>query len=160
MIETMRAAEGVGLGAPQVGFGIQLFVYEAADEDDPRGGVPLHVVINPMVEPLPGELVYDWEGCLSIPDLRGLVPRHLVAGGPRAAVARAARDQCEHQTEDERQQTEPGGHARQGRQRSWARPRRRDERKDPPAPQPSQARVGPLQAGRSRPSLSARPRRG
>ena len=76
MIETMRAAEGVGLAATQVGFGIQLFVYEAADPDDPRGGVPLHVVINPMVEPLPGELVYDWEGCLSIPDLRGLVPRH------------------------------------------------------------------------------------
>ena len=77
MIETMRAEEGVGLAAPQVGFGIQLFVYEAvADEGDPRGGVPLHVVINPMVEPLPGELVYDWEGCLSIPDLRGLVPRH------------------------------------------------------------------------------------
>ena len=34
------------------------------------------MVINPMVEPIPGELVYDWEGCLSIPDLRGLVPRH------------------------------------------------------------------------------------
>jgi peptide deformylase len=34
------------------------------------------VVVNPMVEPLPGEMVYDWEGCLSIPDLRGLVPRH------------------------------------------------------------------------------------
>ena len=77
MVETMRDADGVGLAAPQVGFGIQLFVYEAvADEGDPRGGVPLHVVFNPMVEPLPGELVYDWEGCLSIPDLRGLVPRH------------------------------------------------------------------------------------
>ena len=76
MVETMRAEEGVGLAAPQVGFGIQLFVYEALDADDPEGGIPLHVVLNPMVEPLAGELVYDWEGCLSIPDLRGLVPRH------------------------------------------------------------------------------------
>lgn len=76
MIETMRAAEGVGLAAPQVGFGLQIFVYEAADPDDPGAGIPLRVVINPMVEPLAGEMVYDWEGCLSIPDLRGLVPRH------------------------------------------------------------------------------------
>lgn len=76
MIETMRAAEGVGLAAPQVGVPQQLFVYEAADADDPTESIPLRVVVNPMVEPQPGELVYDWEGCLSIPDLRGLVPRH------------------------------------------------------------------------------------
>lgn len=78
MVETMRAAEGVGLAAPQVGEGIQLFVYEALSDaaEDPGDGIPLRVVINPMVEPESGELVYDWEGCLSIPDLRGLVPRH------------------------------------------------------------------------------------
>jgi peptide deformylase len=76
MVDTMRAAEGVGLAAPQVGFGLQLFVYEALEPDDPASGIPLRTVVNPMVEPLPGELVYDWEGCLSIPDLRGLVPRH------------------------------------------------------------------------------------
>lgn len=76
MIDTMRAAEGVGLAAPQVGVAAQLFVYEALDEEEPARGIPLRVVVNPMVEPQPGELVYDWEGCLSIPDLRGLVPRH------------------------------------------------------------------------------------
>lgn len=76
MIATMRDAEGVGLAAPQVGMAIQLFVYEAVDEDEPGGGIPLRVVVNPMLEPIPGEMVYDWEGCLSIPDLRGLVPRH------------------------------------------------------------------------------------
>lgn len=76
MVETMRDAEGVGLAAPQVGFGVQLFVYEAEDPDAPGGGIPLRVVVNPMIEPQPGEMVYDWEGCLSIPDLRGLVPRH------------------------------------------------------------------------------------
>lgn len=75
MIETMHDAEGVGLAAPQVGFGLQLFVYEATEIAGGRA-VPLRVVINPMVEPEPGDLVYDWEGCLSIPDLRGLVPRH------------------------------------------------------------------------------------
>ncbi len=76
MVETMRAEQGVGLAAPQVGFGLQLFVYEAIDEEDPAVSVALRVVLNPMVEPAAGELVYDWEGCLSIPDLRGLVPRH------------------------------------------------------------------------------------
>jgi len=90
MVETMRGAEGVGLAAPQVGFGLQLFVYEALDPDDPGRGIPLRVVVNPMVEPQPGELVYDWEGCLSIPDLRGLVPRHpevRVRGLDRAGAA-------------------------------------------------------------------------
>lgn len=76
MIDTMRDADGVGLAAPQVAEVIQLFVYEATDAEDPAAGIPLRVVVNPMVEPLPGELVYDWEGCLSIPDLRGLVPRY------------------------------------------------------------------------------------
>lgn len=77
MVDTMREAEGVGLAAPQVGEALQLFVYEAQGaEDDPASGIPLRVVVNPMLEPEPGELVYDWEGCLSIPDLRGLVPRH------------------------------------------------------------------------------------
>ena len=76
MVDTMRAAEGVGLAAPQVGAGVQLFIYEALDEERPETSIPLRIVVNPMVEPFPGELVYDWEGCLSIPDLRGLVPRH------------------------------------------------------------------------------------
>jgi len=100
MVETMRTAHGVGLAAPQVGTALQLFVYELApapqaDAEAPQaeaghepsrapgrspgealGAIPLHVVINAMLTPQAGELVYDWEGCLSIPDLRGLVPRH------------------------------------------------------------------------------------
>ena len=77
LIETMRGAAGVGLAAPQVGVGLQLFVYEAALREGGRDrSIPLHAVINPMLTPQGGELVYDWEGCLSIPDLRGLVPRH------------------------------------------------------------------------------------
>jgi peptide deformylase len=76
LAETMRVAEGVGLAAPQVGIGWQLFVYEAGDPADAADSIPFRAVVNPMIEPEPGELVYDWEGCLSIPDLRGLVPRY------------------------------------------------------------------------------------
>jgi peptide deformylase len=75
MVATMRAADGVGLAAPQVGVGLQLFVYEVVDEEAPEAAIPLTVVVNPMIEPEGHEVVYDWEGCLSIPDLRGLVPR-------------------------------------------------------------------------------------
>ena len=77
MCETMLEADGVGLAAPQLGLGLQLFVYLDVDPDLPEDAEPeLKALINPAVEPLAGELVYDWEGCLSIPDLRGLVPRH------------------------------------------------------------------------------------
>lgn len=71
MVDTMREAHGVGLAAPQVGAEVQLFVYESSGHD-----IPMHVVVNPMITPHERELVYDWEGCLSIPDLRGMVPRH------------------------------------------------------------------------------------
>lgn len=82
MFETMLEAGGVGLAAPQLGIGLQLFVYAVIDPDaeaesDGEEQPPeLKVLINPAIDPRPGELVYDWEGCLSIPDLRGLVPRH------------------------------------------------------------------------------------
>lgn len=77
MFETMLEAKGVGLAAPQIGLSLQLFVYAAVDPDAPSSQEPeLKVLINPMIEPVAGELIYDWEGCLSIPDLRGLVPRH------------------------------------------------------------------------------------
>ena len=71
MIDTMRDAQGVGLAAPQVGTELQIFVYESPNHD-----IPLRIVVNPMIAPQERELVYDWEGCLSIPDLRGMVPRH------------------------------------------------------------------------------------
>jgi peptide deformylase len=72
MVETMHEAHGVGLAAPQVGEEAQIFVYQAAGPPE----IPLQVVINPLVTPQAREMVYEWEGCLSIPDLRGLVPRH------------------------------------------------------------------------------------
>lgn len=89
MIDTMREAQGVGLAAPQVGVGLRLFVYESRRHEPP---IPLTVVINPRISPLPGDLIFGWEGCLSIPDLKGLVPRHAAlelaafdrGGGPLA----------------------------------------------------------------------------
>ncbi len=79
MFETMLDAGGVGLAAPQLGIELQLFVYAVIDPEkdyDADEQPELQALINPAIDPRPGELVYDWEGCLSIPDLRGLVPRH------------------------------------------------------------------------------------
>ncbi|HUO85937.1 MAG TPA: peptide deformylase [Thermoanaerobaculia bacterium] len=77
LVESMRAAGSVGLSAPQVGIGQQVFVYEIPDDPEvPSEAVELKVVINPMLVAQPGRLVSDWEGCTSLPDLRGLVPRH------------------------------------------------------------------------------------
>jgi peptide deformylase len=76
MVDSMREARGVGLAASQVASDVQVFVYEAQSPPDRAEPIPLRVVINPMITPHSRELVYDWEGCLSIPDLRGLVPRH------------------------------------------------------------------------------------
>lgn len=78
MIETMRDYSGVGLAAPQVHESIQIVVIEA--QENPRYPqapiIPLTVLINPTVEPLTDETDEDWEGCLSIPDIRGKVPRY------------------------------------------------------------------------------------
>ena len=78
MVETMHEYSGVGLAAPQVHLPIQLAVLEV--ENHPRypemPHVPLTVLINPVVTILDQEKVDDWEGCLSIPDLRGRVPRY------------------------------------------------------------------------------------
>jgi peptide deformylase len=78
MIETMKEYDGVGLAADQVHESKQLAVLEVAN--NPRypnkPDVPLTVLVNPKVTPLSDVLEEDWEGCLSIPDLRGKVPRY------------------------------------------------------------------------------------
>lgn len=106
MFETMLDAGGVGLAAPQLGLSWQLFVYAEVTEPIPAGAPEppaasstpadavagdsaaavdgsepllerkLKVLVNPGIEPESREVDYDWEGCLSIPDLRGLVPRY------------------------------------------------------------------------------------
>ena len=72
MFETMHEYAGIGLAAPQVHEDLRLFV---AGVDDPDAGLPPIVLINPEIEPIGTAVDEDWEGCLSIPDIRGRVPR-------------------------------------------------------------------------------------
>jgi peptide deformylase len=80
MIETMRAANGAGLAANQVGETLRIAVVEVK-EGNPRypykPPVPLTVIVNPRVEPIEDETAQINEGCLSVPNLRGEVPRRL-----------------------------------------------------------------------------------
>lgn len=77
--ETMVAAKGAGIAAPQIGVNVQVCVF-GAHVPNPRYPdrplVPPTVLINPSIEPLEPTLDDDWEGCLSIPGLRGMVPRY------------------------------------------------------------------------------------
>jgi peptide deformylase len=72
MIETMTEYEGIGLAAPQVHEGVRLFVAGIDGKGDDLKVVPF---INPVITPIGEERVEDWEGCLSIPEIRGKVPR-------------------------------------------------------------------------------------
>jgi peptide deformylase len=78
LFDTMAAAQGAGLAAPQIGVDLQLvifgFTHNARYPDRPP--VPQTVLLNPQITPLDSEMVEGWEGCLSVPGLRGLVPRH------------------------------------------------------------------------------------
>jgi peptide deformylase len=93
MIETMRAAGGAGLAANQVGSLLRIAVMEV--RDNPRypykPPVPLTVLVNPEVEPVDAETAAINEGCLSVPDLRGEVERHV-----RIRVRRLDRDGTPH----------------------------------------------------------------
>ena len=77
MIETMREYEGVGLAAPQVHVSQQIAVIEVAGNRryPGEGPVPLTVLINPKILSASKKQLVDWEGCLSVRDLRGQVPR-------------------------------------------------------------------------------------
>ena len=78
MLDTMRAANGAGLAAPQIGVDLQLVVFGTPDANPrypDRPLVPPTVLINPVITPLGATEELDWEGCLSVPGLRGLVPR-------------------------------------------------------------------------------------
>ncbi|MEM6902675.1 MAG: peptide deformylase [Pseudomonadota bacterium] len=84
MIETMVAAPGVGLAAPQIGQSLRMIVYQMPlarlqaqpDGDEPNAPMPPTVLINPVLRPLSDDQRYRPEGCLSIPGIRGEVPRY------------------------------------------------------------------------------------
>jgi len=78
LLDTMHAANGAGLAAPQIGVNLQVVIF-GSDERNPRYPdrplVPRTVLLNPTITPLGSEQESDWEGCLSVPGLRGVVPR-------------------------------------------------------------------------------------
>jgi peptide deformylase len=78
MMETMEASGGVGLAAPQIGVSLQLviFGFETSERYPQADAVPFTVLANPVLTPLDETREDGWEGCLSLPGLRGLVPRH------------------------------------------------------------------------------------
>ena len=78
MKDSMVAASGAGLAAPQIGENVRVVIFEV--DDNPRypdrEPIPFTVLINPDLTPVSAEQVDDWEGCLSVPGMRGLVPRY------------------------------------------------------------------------------------
>jgi peptide deformylase len=78
MFETMHAADGAGLAAPQIGvlLRVVVFGFDRNDRYPEAPAVPRTILINPEIEPLGAGMQIGWEGCLSVPGLRGLVPRH------------------------------------------------------------------------------------
>jgi peptide deformylase len=113
MIETMEDAGGTGIAAPQVHVPYRIVVFQVHGErltDLPGDSEQeLTALVNPVVEPIGDERAYGWEGCLSVPGLRGVVPRHLrvryrgvdLDGNPidREAAgfhARVVQHECDH----------------------------------------------------------------
>jgi peptide deformylase len=78
MEDTMRALHGAGIAAPQIGVSLRVVIFEM--QENPRypqvAPIPFTVLINPSLEPLGDEMEEGWEGCLSVPGLRGVVPRY------------------------------------------------------------------------------------
>ncbi len=99
MYDTMRHLQGAGLAAPQIGVGLRVVIF--GFEQNPRypdaDAVPFTVLINPELAPVGEEVVEAWEGCLSVPGMRGLVPRfrelrYTGIGPDGAAIDRTVRD--------------------------------------------------------------------
>ena len=111
MHDTMQAKGGVGIAAPQIGYNVRIIMF--GFESNPRyrdeKSIPFTVLINPVIEILSDELEDGWEGCLSIPGFRGLVPRYKkiryrgydLEQGPITRVAegfhaRVLQHECDH----------------------------------------------------------------
>jgi len=82
MFDTMHAANGAGLAAPQIGVPLRVVIFGYADPAarNPRypdaDPVPQTILVNPVIEPLGADMEEGWEGCLSVPGMRGVVDRH------------------------------------------------------------------------------------
>src|SRR5512142_2699143 len=111
MRDTMHALDGVGLAAPQIGVNLRVVIFEvSANPRYPEAeSVPQTVLINPVITPLSDAMEDGWEGCLSVPGLRGLVPRYthlryqgqdeygaLIDRTVSAFHARVVQHECDH----------------------------------------------------------------
>ena len=111
MFETMKHANGAGLAAPQIGVDLQLVIYgyDSNVRYPEAPPVPKTVLINPVITPLDDVEVDGWEGCLSVPGLRGVVPRwerirytgfdehgHPIAREAEGFHARVVQHECDH----------------------------------------------------------------
>lgn len=111
MFETMHEAGGVGLAAPQIGVDLQLviFGFDHAERYPDAPAVPRTILLNPMITPLSQDMEEGWEGCLSVPGMRGVVSRYSLIryqgidpqGAPvdRSAEgfhARVVQHECDH----------------------------------------------------------------
>jgi len=78
MRDTMKALDGAGLAAPQIGIGLRVVIFgvQANPRYPDAETVPETVLINPIITPLDDDMTDGWEGCLSVPGMSGLVPRH------------------------------------------------------------------------------------
>ena len=78
MLDTMRHEQGVGLAAPQIGVDLRvvIFGFDASERYPDAPPVPFTVLVNPVLVPLGDEMEDGWEGCLSVPGMRGVVPRY------------------------------------------------------------------------------------
>jgi peptide deformylase len=111
MRDTMRALNGAGLAAPQIGVGLRIVIFGL--EHNPRypdaEAVPYTELVNPVLTPLSDEVEEGWEGCLSVPGFRGVVPRHrriryrgvdpsgnLVERDVEGFHARVVQHECDH----------------------------------------------------------------
>jgi peptide deformylase len=111
MFDTMESAGGVGLAAPQIGVGRQvvIFGFEKSARYPDAEPVPRTILINPLIAPLSDEEELGWEGCLSVPGLRGEVPRYrrirysgydeagrLIDREAKGFHARVVQHECDH----------------------------------------------------------------
>ncbi len=111
MLDTMQAVDGAGLAAPQIGVGLRVVVFgfETNTRYPESRPIPETLIINPRITPLGGEMVDGWEGCLSVPGMRGMVCRYnqieyhgfTPAGEPIEVVAegfhaRIVQHECDH----------------------------------------------------------------
>ena len=111
MFDTMKAEDGAGLAAPQIGVGLRVVIF--GFDSNPRypqsGAVPRTVLINPEITPLSDAMEDGWEGCLSVPGMRGMVSRYShirytgldAAGNPVDVLAdgfhaRVVQHECDH----------------------------------------------------------------